>query len=224
MQNLNMDTIKRTAYTYAGVCFDYYQRTIYPKSQSLDQSHIFLISTAIAFALHSFQLLGSVMSSLVCFFYPLEKTRQALITNDSHKIQECLVYWCLFSAVLIIEQMFGWLFAFIPFFQLIKTGFLMWFFNMAGFQVTTDYLMKKLSMMIQYKIENNVNNFVAPIVSAYADQVVRNVDQVVRNAEPQNPGIESVRALPPLPPLPERAGAVVSDIVKSTRDEMIVGN
>lgn len=91
---------------------------------------------------------SAVLSNIVGFSYPAytslkmaRSAQQNTVTDESNRTDystmvsgssRWLTYWLVFSTVLMIEQVFGWILRMLPFYHLIKTLFLIWCFVNVG--------------------------------------------------------------------------------------------
>ncbi|KAL7276924.1 hypothetical protein RUND412_000068 [Rhizina undulata] len=73
-----------------------------------------------------FGLLAKLLGSIATFLFPVFASYKALKANDPAQLQPWLMYWVVIACVLVIESWTGWLFSWLPFFQEIRAGFMLW--------------------------------------------------------------------------------------------------
>lgn len=73
-----------------------------------------------------FNLLFSAIFLIASLLFPIVASHKALQANDMTLIRPWLMYWIVLAFALTIESMFEGILALLPFYELIRIGFLMW--------------------------------------------------------------------------------------------------
>jgi receptor expression-enhancing protein 5/6 len=60
--------------------------------------------------------------------YPAVQSIKAIESHEKEDDKEWLTYWIIFGLITLIDDLFGWILAFIPYYSLIKIGFFLYLF------------------------------------------------------------------------------------------------
>lgn len=70
---------------------------------------------------------AAILTLTISVVYPAFKSVQALETKDTDDDDKIwLTYWCVFGGFTLLDEFFGFLLNFIPFYAYIKVGFFLW--------------------------------------------------------------------------------------------------
>ena len=120
-----------------------YWNDIYKEIQKLTDGYIFMGLVMFSIIMYTNNLLGSILSTIICVCYPMYDT---IYIIDSTRIMNKLIYWAAISVILSCELILGWLTTYIPFYQLIKVAFLMWAFKLDGTTKIRDKVFSILNL------------------------------------------------------------------------------
>ena len=60
--------------------------------------------------------------------YPATQSIKAIESHDTHDDKDWLTYWIIFGLLTLIDDVFGWILAFIPYYSTIKILFFLYLF------------------------------------------------------------------------------------------------
>ncbi|KAI5852978.1 TB2/DP1, HVA22 family-domain-containing protein [Morchella snyderi] len=73
-----------------------------------------------------FGLLSKLLSSVATFLFPVFASYKALKANDPSQLTPWLMYWVVIGCITVVESWTGWILCWLPFYQEIRAGFMMW--------------------------------------------------------------------------------------------------
>ena len=108
----------------------------------------------------SFVILGigsSIITNVVGIFYPAFMSFVALESEGKDDDKLWLTYWTVFGVFHIVDQFAGFILAFVPFYYVLKIGFLIWMFHPA----TQGAIVMYDNFVLPYfkKYEGDIINF-----------------------------------------------------------------
>lgn len=73
-----------------------------------------------------FDIFAKLLSSVATFLFPVFASYKALKTSDPAHLTPWLIYWIVLACCLLVDSWVGWVLVWVPFYEWIKAGFLLY--------------------------------------------------------------------------------------------------
>mmetsp|Transcript_61580 Transcript_61580/g.70607 ORF Transcript_61580/g.70607 Transcript_61580/m.70607 type:complete len:202 (-) Transcript_61580:293-898(-) len=137
----------------------------------IDMKYISLGIVALVSGFLMFGLFGSLITSIVGFFYPVLMSFSAIDSEEKNDDKLWLTYWSVYGLICVAENFIEWILAFVPFYYPIKMAFLIWMFlpQTQGSVWLYDHFVDPVFNNYETEIDEFVGAFGSILVESYTE-------------------------------------------------------
>ncbi|RPA79271.1 hypothetical protein BJ508DRAFT_143507 [Ascobolus immersus RN42] len=106
-----------------------------------------------------FDLAAKLLCSVASFLFPVFASYKALKANDPAQLTPWLMYWVVIACVMVIESWVGFILVWLPFYQEIKAGFMLWLV-MPHFKGATRLYLEQIHPFLE-QYEQEIEDFIS---------------------------------------------------------------